>query len=114
MELITGDMLRGHLTTMALAALERGDAHGFEIWRRLETAAGGALQLKEGSLYPALHRLEAAGLVRSWWEDNPKGPRAPRRHVYRLTKQGTRKLAEGRQEWQQFVQIVGNILGTAT
>src|SRR5262252_2578306 len=101
MEPISGDSLRGHLETMALAALERGAAHGFEIWRRLEEAGCGALRLKEGSLYPALYRLEKAGLVRSAWEDRADGRRGPRRRVYRLTRKGRRRLAAGRQEWQQ-------------
>jgi PadR family transcriptional regulator, regulatory protein PadR len=107
MEPIRGDALRGHLETLALAALERGPAHGFEVWRRLEEAGKGALRLKEGSLYPALYRLEAAGLIASGWEDGP----GPRRRVYRLTKRGTKRLAAGRAEWQQFVAVVGGILG---
>jgi DNA-binding PadR family transcriptional regulator len=108
---ISGDALRGHLETMALAILERGEAHGFEILRRLAEAGGGALRLKEGSLYPALYRLEEAGLVRSAWEDGTDGGPGPRRRVYRLTKKGARRLAEGREEWRQFVSIIGSILG---
>ena len=63
MEPISGDALRGHLETMALASLEKGEAHGFEILRRLTEAGSGALKLKDGSLYPALYRLEQAGLI---------------------------------------------------
>src|SRR5882724_5192354 len=72
---INGDALRGHLETLILSALRRGDAHGFEILRRLEEAGSGALQLKEGSLYPALYRLEASGMVKGKWEDGdtPRG-----------------------------------------
>src|SRR6478609_247361 len=111
MEPISGDALRGHLETMALAALEKSEAHGFEVLRRLTEAGCGAIRLKEGSLYPALYRLEAAGLVRSAWEENASDRRAPRRRVYRLTAKGTRRLAAGRAEWRQFVQVVGGILG---
>src|SRR5262245_28572868 len=110
MEPIGGDALRGHLETMALSALERGDAHGFEILRRLEEAGCGALKLKEGSLYPALYRMEEAGLIKSAWEKAPTGP-GPRRRVYRLTRRGKARLAEGRAEWRHFVGIVGGILG---
>src|ERR1700758_551814 len=99
MEPISGDSLRGHLETMALAVLERSEAHGFEILKRLEEAGCGALRLKEGALYPALYRLEKAGLIRSAWEDGPANGRGPRRRVYPLTKKGTRRLAEARQEW---------------
>ena len=110
MEPISGDALRGHLESMILATLERGEAHGFEVWRRLEEAGRGALRLKEGSLYPALYRLEEAGLVASAWEDGPAG-RGPRRRVYHLTRKGGRRLAEGRAAWQQFIAVVGGILG---
>src|SRR5262245_19110116 len=77
MEPINGNALRGHLESLILSTLEQGEAHGFEIWKRLESAAAGALRLKEGSLYPALYRLEEAGLVQAAWEDDGdrRGPR---------------------------------------
>jgi len=108
---IHGDQLRGHLEAMVLAMLERGEAHGLEILRRLEEAGCGLLRLKEGSLYPALYRLEAAGEVRGVWEREPHGRRGARRRIYRLTSKGERKLAAGRAEWQNFTRIVGGILG---
>src|SRR5262249_55669830 len=111
MKPISGDTLRGHLETMVLAALEGGPTHGFEIWRRLEDAGSGALRLKEGSLYPALYRLERAGLIRSAWEKGASAHKGPRRRVYHVTRKGTRRLSEGRAEWQQFVNVVGGILG---
>ncbi|OWK47483.1 helix-turn-helix transcriptional regulator [Fimbriiglobus ruber] len=114
MEPITGDVLRGHLEAMILAALERGGVHGFEVWRRLEEAGRGSLRLKEGSLYPALYRLEKAGLIASEWENTPAGQRGPRRRVYQLTKKGTHRLAESRAEWDRFVNVVGGILGGLT
>ena len=70
MEAINGDKLRGHLETMILSTLEQGEAHGLEILRRLEAAGCGLLRLKEGSLYPALYRLEAAGKVEAVWEEH--------------------------------------------
>ena len=111
MEAIHGDKLRGHLETMVLSSLEQGEAHGLEILRRLEDAGCGLLRLKEGSLYPALYRLEAAGEVRAVWEAEPHGRRGARRRIYRLTARGQRKLSAGRVEWQQFVRILGGILG---
>jgi PadR family transcriptional regulator, regulatory protein PadR len=111
MEPIRGDALRGHLETMALAALEPGEAHGFEILKRLEEAGSGALRLKEGSLYPALYRLEKAGFIASVWEASTEGPR---KRVYHLTRKGTRRLAEGRDEWRRFVSVLGGILGFST
>jgi PadR family transcriptional regulator PadR len=114
MEPIRGDALRGHLETMALACLERGQAHGFEILRRLDEAGCGALRLKEGSLYPALYRLEKAGLIQSAWQDGPDHLRGPRRRVYRLTRKGRRHLVAERAEWQRFVNVIGGILGATS
>ena len=111
MEAIDGDKLRGHLETMILSTLERGEAHGLEILRRLEEAGCGLLRLKEGSLYPALYRLEAAGAVKAVWEPEPHGRRGARRRIYRLTPKGQRQLDAGRVEWRQFVQVLGGILG---
>jgi PadR family transcriptional regulator, regulatory protein PadR len=111
MQRIERDTLRGHLEAMVLAALDRGEAHGFEVLRRLEELGCGALVLKEGTLYPVLYRLEAAGLVRGEWEEDSGGRRGPRRRIYRLTDKGTRDLARRREDWTQFVSIVGRILG---
>src|SRR6516225_3239376 len=101
MEEIHGDRLRGHLETMVLSTLERGEAHGLEILRRLEEAGCGLLRLREGSLYPALYRLEAAGEIKAVWESEPHGRRGARRRIYSLTTKGRRKLDAGRAEWQQ-------------
>src|SRR5438876_9665903 len=111
MEPIHGDQLRGHLETMVLSTLERGEAHGLEILRRLEEAGCGLLRLKEGSLYPALYRLEAAGEVAAAWEEEPHGRRGARRRIYRLTDNGKQELDRGRREWQQVVRAPGRILG---
>jgi DNA-binding PadR family transcriptional regulator len=114
MQRIQRDALRGHLENLVLAVLDRGPAHGLAVIRRLALAGGGQLQLKEGTLYPALYRLEAAGLVRAEWEDSTAQRRGPRRRIYRLTPQGKRKLARGREEFQAFVQVIGGILGATT
>ena len=111
MKAITGDKLRGHLETMILSALERGETHGMEIIRRLEEAGCGLLRLKEGSLYPALYRLEAAGMVVVVREESQRGRRGAPRRVYGLTPKGKRQLAKGRAEWGNFVQIVSSIVG---
>jgi PadR family transcriptional regulator, regulatory protein PadR len=111
MKAINGDKLRGHLEAMILSTLARGEAHGLEILRRLEETGCGLLRLKEGSLYPALYRLEAAGEVKAVWEAASHGRRGARRRIYHLTAKGRRKLDEGRVEWQQFVRVIGGILG---
>jgi DNA-binding PadR family transcriptional regulator len=111
MDAINGDKLRGHLETMVLSTLEQGEAHGLEILHRLEEAGCGLLRLKEGSLYPALYRLEAAGAVTAVWESEPHGRRGARRRIYQLTPKGHRRLYAGRAEWRQFVRVLGGILG---
>ncbi|MCA9099160.1 MAG: helix-turn-helix transcriptional regulator [Planctomycetaceae bacterium] len=107
---IHGDKLRGHLDTMILSLLERGAAHGFEILKRMEQSGDGLLRMKEGSLYPALYRLEAAGLLQGTWEDESSGRRGARRRIYRITPKGKRQLQRGREEWREFVKVVGTIL----
>lgn len=111
---ISGDQLRGHLETMVLSCLECGDAHGFEILRRLSVAGCGELALREGTLYPVLYRLERARKIAGRWEENPGGRRGPRRRVYRLVERGKRNLADGREQWRRFVHIVGHIVEPAT
>jgi DNA-binding PadR family transcriptional regulator len=110
MESISGDKLRGHLEMLILATLERGEAHGLEILRRLEVGGCGLLSLKEGSLYPALYRLEAAGQVAATWEREQHGRRGARGRIYRLTSKGQRVLQRGRTDWQTFVTTLGGIL----
>src|SRR5438105_3410628 len=106
MDAINGDKLRGHLEAMILSALEQGETHGLEILHRLEAAGCGLLRLKEGSLYPALYRLEEAGAVKAVWESEPHGRRGARRRIYQLTTKGQRKLDAARVEWQQFVRVL--------
>ncbi|TWT74496.1 lineage-specific thermal regulator protein [Posidoniimonas polymericola] len=107
---IQGDALRGHLQTLVLSVLEDDSAHGFEILRRLEAAGRGALHMKEGSLYPALHRMEKQGLLKAAWEAKSSG-RGPRRRNYRLTAKGRRQLRAGREEWTTFVSVLSPIIG---
>lgn len=107
---IAGNTLRGHLETMILAVLEKGAGHGFDILKRLEQAGCGELRLKEGSLYPALYRLEEAGFIKGDWEGENERPRGPRRRVYHVNKKGKKELAKRREDWTSFVSIVGAIL----
>ncbi len=111
MEAIDGDKLRGHLETLILAVLDRGEAHGLEVLRRLEESGCGLLRLKEGSLYPALYRLEADGKIEGTWEESPHGRRGARRRTYRITRKGRRELSRGRVQWESFVRVLGGIMG---
>ena len=111
MKNITGNQLRGHLETMVLSALSQGPGHGFEIIRRLEGEGCGVLELKEGTLYPVLYRLEEAGLISGKWDDQKRKARGPRRRVYKIVQRGKRELVDRRKDWDQFVQVIGGIVG---
>ncbi len=108
---ISGNALRGHLETIVLSVLEESEAHGFEVLRRLKAAGCGSLRLKEGTLYPALYRLEKEGCLKARWEEGQNGRRGPRRRIYKLTGKGKRRLADSRQQWAHFVSVVGRLVG---
>jgi DNA-binding PadR family transcriptional regulator len=99
------DAVRGHLDGLVLAVLAGGPAHGYALIELLRERSGGFFELPEGSVYPALHRLERAGLVESGWAE--AGGR--RRRVYELTVRGHRAMADRRQEWRSFAAAVDAI-----
>src|SRR4051794_34536056 len=101
------DLLRGHLDALLLSALRDAPAHGYELVRRLLTRSEGELAVPEGSLYPALHRLEHRGLVASAWQVAD----GRRRRVYRLTAKGRRAADTSRSEWQRFSAAVDLVMG---
>jgi PadR family transcriptional regulator, regulatory protein PadR len=101
-----GDALRGHLELLLLAALARAEQHGYALIEWLRNQSAGALDLGEGSVYPALRRLEAAGFVTSSWRTD--GGR--RKRVYRLTKRGEARLRSEREGWNDLVRTVGLVL----
>lgn len=101
-------MLKGHLDAIVLAALETGPAHGYAIIELIRTRSGEVFDLPEGTVYPALHRLERAGLLSSRWTIPPSGRR---RRVYTLTKAGAAALRERRKSWSRFSQAVDASLG---
>src|SRR4051794_20907498 len=101
-----GDLIRGHLDSLLLAALAIGPTHGYEVIGRMKQASGGELDLAEGSVYPALHRLEQDGLLSSTAELT----HGRRRRVYALTEAGQRALADRRVEWRRFSSMVSHML----
>lgn len=101
------DYLKGGLALLILATLRDGPAHGYALARTIERRTENALQLREGTLYPALHALERDGLIVSAWETPENGRE---RKTYTLTESGTKKLMEWMGGWQQFVTAVGRVL----
>jgi len=104
---VKAEALKGHLDGLILAVVAAGPAHGYAIIEELKRVSTGAFTLPEGTVYPALHRLERAGLLSSAWSDFA----GRRRRVYRLTRSGRRGLDARRREWRAFSQAVEVVLG---
>ena len=100
------DQLRGHLEMLLLAALASGPAHGYALSAELRRRSDGLLAIVEGSLYPALHRLEAAGLVASSTETAD----GRRRRRYELTADGKTALYEEMRSWEIFKICIDSVL----
>ena len=98
--------LKGHLDGLILAVVSRGPLHGYAVIESLKTRSGGELALPEGTIYPALHRLEADGLLSSEW--SVVGGR--RRRVYNITKRGSRELGVSRERWRVFATTIEAVL----
>jgi PadR family transcriptional regulator PadR len=103
------EVLKGHLDALLLATLEPGPRHGYAIMETLRTGSGGRIDLPTGTVYPALHRLERAGLIASSWSQ--VGGR--RRRTYQLTPAGRRTLGAERTAWQEFTNAVSALLRPA-
>lgn len=104
------DWMRAALEPVLLEVISAGASYGYEIARAIENASRGELLAQEGTLYPALHRLEKQGYLRAVWKTSAEGRR---RKYYDLTAQGRRRLEALRAEWESFSRVVSRILGTA-
>ena len=101
------ETLKGHLDLLLLAVVADAPRHGYGVIDELRRRTGAALDLPEGTVYPALHRLEVAGLLQSRWDEGS----GRRRRVYALTPRGRAATAEKRVEWQAFAKAVDGVLG---
>ena len=101
------DRLHGALDALVLKTLSWGPRHGYAIARWLEDTTGDVLQIEEGSLYPALYRLEKRGLVSAEWGVSELGRRAK---FYRITPRGRRQLAAQTAEWARFSGAISKVL----
>jgi len=107
---MAGEAIKGHLDAMLLSVVADGPLHGYAVLERLRERSGGQFDLHEGTVYPALHRLESDGLLTSSWRS--VGGR--RRREYALTRRGRRALGERREDWLTFAGAVERVLGPAT
>jgi PadR family transcriptional regulator len=101
------ERLKGHLDLLLLSVLAAGPAHGYAVISALRQRSEGTFDLPEGTVYPALHRLEDAGLLSSSWADAD----GRRRRVYALTTQGAAALTAEQGEWRRFARAVQAVTG---
>ena len=101
-------LVKGTTPLLVLTVIGDGELYGYDIAARIRERSGGAFAPSEGSLYPALHALEADGALAATWRESERGPR---RRYYRLTDRGRGLLAESRREWQDFVTGVAAVAG---
>jgi transcriptional regulator len=100
-------LLNGTVDMLILEVVAGGPSYGYEITQTVLARSAGSFELKEGSLYPALHRLERQQLLSSYWTEHD----GRRRKYYRLTASGRKQLAARRREWQAFASGVNGVLG---
>jgi PadR family transcriptional regulator PadR len=105
---MANEPLKGHLDMLLLAALREHPTHGYAVIERLREGSGGVFDLPEGTIYPALHRLEHSGLLSSSWAIGETGRR---RRVYALTAAGESALDDRRQRWEAFSGGIAGVLG---
>lgn len=95
---VDSEALKGHLDLLLLAALRREPGYGYAVLSRMREMSGGEIDVPEGTVYPALHRLQRRGLLKSSWEV----VNGRRRRVYRITARGEREFVGRRQAWERF------------
>jgi PadR family transcriptional regulator PadR len=105
---VAGEILQGTLDMLILRMLILGPAHGYTIAQGIERTSENALEVEQGSLYPALHRLEDRGFLASEWGVSENNRKAK---FYRLTAKGRKELATAASRWRQMTRAIGLILG---
>jgi len=101
------DLLQGTLDLLILKTVAQGPLHGYGIAQRILVTSKETLQVQQGSLYPALHRLERQGLLKSEWKESGNGPMAK---VYSLTAAGRRRLDDELADWRRYAGAVAMVL----
>ena len=104
---LTADILRGYTDAIILRQLAGGDSYGYEINKRVTAITGGALEMKEATLYTAFRRLETAGCIRSYWGDEQTGAR---RRYYAVTEAGLAKLRQDKDVWRKTKEQIDQLL----
>jgi transcriptional regulator len=103
------ELLKGAADTLVLSTFAEEERYGYQVVKELERRSEGFFRLKEGTLYPILHRLEKQGLLRGRWQTMPNGSE---RRYYALTGKGRRHLSDKLNEWETFAQAVARVTGS--
>jgi transcriptional regulator len=101
------DVLHGSLDLLVLKALSLGPLHGYAIGQRIAQFGEDLLRVEEGSLYPALYRLESQGWISSAWKRTDAKRRA---RFYKMTAKGRRRLADQQRHWREFIRVIGRLV----
>jgi transcriptional regulator len=101
------DLLRGTLDMLILKTLSQGPLHGLGLSRRIDQATEGTFQVKPGSLFPALHRMDQKGWIKGEWGESENKRRA---RYYELTAAGRRRLGEEKENWAQLVTTIAKVM----
>lgn len=102
------ELVKGSTALIVLQLLAERDMYGYEIVKEMEKRSGNVLQLKEGTLYPALHKLEKQEYIEAYWQETDKGPA---RKYYRITASGAEILRQKTNEWKKFVNVIDQVIG---
>lgn len=101
------ELLKGNTDTLLLALLHGESMYGYQIVKEVNQRSSGYFAFKEGTLYPALHRLERARLIEGRWEDTPNGVR---RRYYFITDRGRQELSDRQKEWLRFSRAMNSVM----
>lgn len=102
------DAIKGNMSLIILSSLVEGEKYGYEITKTVYNLTNSAIQLKEGSLYPALHKLEKQGLVEGYWIAQEPGK--PNRKYYRITDLGSQTVQQEKEKWKSYMDIMGRVI----
>ena len=102
------ELVKGSTSLLMLQLLDERDMYGYELVKELEKRSGNEFTVKEGTLYPALHKLEKQEYIEFYWQEQEKGPA---RKYYRISKAGKEMLLEKTREWNDFVSVMNKVMG---
>ncbi|WP_186579091.1 PadR family transcriptional regulator [Aquibacillus kalidii] len=102
------ELVKGSTSLLILQLLEERNMYGYELVKEMDKRSDYNLQVKEGTLYPALHKLEKQAYIDCYWQNQQKGPA---RKYYRITSEGQEILKEKTSEWHRYVQVINKLIG---